>query len=204
MHAISEPVDWLGTHPCLPKILSQPLCAFLPLQLRLWCDCPFWREDGMCHSRDCSVGECTDEEVPGPLKLRSSSLPARSTAGVSASEKTEGDASTTFSAVDLTVDHSAFRSWVEEDNPWTHDNEANNGWFMPLLQTSQGEQLRENSSTSYVQANCTVPVAPVPVRGNSACASLLGRQTPSMHAPEYVRPLRCLSSWRWLQRRAPM
>lgn len=103
------------------------LCAFLLLQLRLWCDCPFWREDGMCHSRDCSVGECTDEEVPGPLKIGHSPLPAGGTTGESDFNHDVSDVSTTFSALDLTVDRSAFRSWVEEDNPWTHDNEANSG-----------------------------------------------------------------------------
>lgn len=37
-------------------------------QVNLWCECPFWPDDGMCMLRDCSVCECEDEEVPAPWK----------------------------------------------------------------------------------------------------------------------------------------
>ncbi len=34
------------------------------LQVTLYCDCPFWPDDGMCAMRDCSVCECPPDEVP--------------------------------------------------------------------------------------------------------------------------------------------
>ncbi|CAN0436850.1 unnamed protein product, partial [Ectocarpus sp. 13 AM-2016] len=27
-------------------------------------ECPFWEEDGQCMMRDCSVCECSPEEIP--------------------------------------------------------------------------------------------------------------------------------------------
>jgi Endoplasmic Reticulum Oxidoreductin 1 (ERO1) len=33
-------------------------------QVTLYCDCPFWPDDGMCAMRDCSVCECPPDEVP--------------------------------------------------------------------------------------------------------------------------------------------
>ena len=41
-------------------------------QVALYCDCPFWPDDGMCMLRDCSVCECEDEEVPAPWKEQDS------------------------------------------------------------------------------------------------------------------------------------
>ena len=34
------------------------------VQVTLYCDCPFWPDDGMCAMRDCSVCECPPDEVP--------------------------------------------------------------------------------------------------------------------------------------------
>jgi len=37
-------------------------------------DCPFWEDDGLCMIRDCSVCECTPEEVPRPWLQQDESL----------------------------------------------------------------------------------------------------------------------------------
>ena len=63
--------------------------------MKLWCDCPFWPDDGMCSLRDCSVCECQ-----------------------------EGKHEAT---VDRTLDAKSFNGWVEIDNPWTNDDETDNG-----------------------------------------------------------------------------
>ena len=37
-------------------------------KVNLYCDCPFWPDDGMCMLRDCGVCECEPDEVPAPWK----------------------------------------------------------------------------------------------------------------------------------------
>ncbi|KAK4345248.1 hypothetical protein RND71_035424 [Anisodus tanguticus] len=98
---------------------SVPLLSYhvLRLQVKLWCDCPFWPDDGMCHLRDCSVCECPENEFPEPFKAQSH---RRSSSNlVCLEENTEG-------AVDRTIDSKAFKGWVEVDNPWTNDDETDN------------------------------------------------------------------------------
>ncbi|GJP51274.1 hypothetical protein CLOM_g10447 [Closterium sp. NIES-68] len=134
-----ETVDELNTQVLQPLLTQLVNTTFFKyFKARLWCDCPFWPDDGMCHSRDCSVGECRDDEVPAPLRCPSprppSLLPAdvdeprdadldsgadESGSGVAESAKAESAGS-----VDRTVDRSAFQAWVEADNPWTADDES--------------------------------------------------------------------------------
>jgi hypothetical protein len=87
------------------------------LQVRLWCDCPFWPEDGLCQLRDCSVCECPENEFPASFKgLGSDHLTCQE-------GKPQG-------IVDRTLDAQAFQGWTETDNPWTHDDETQNGKFL--------------------------------------------------------------------------
>ncbi|KAL2476502.1 Endoplasmic reticulum oxidoreductin-1 [Abeliophyllum distichum] len=104
-----ETVDSLNgavLHPLLQELV------------KLWCDCPFWPDDGMCKLRDCSVCECPENEFPElfkkPMKhgLPSDDLKCQ-----------EGKPQAT---VDRTLDSKAFRGWIEVDNPWTNDDETEN------------------------------------------------------------------------------
>ncbi|CAI7928705.1 unnamed protein product [Closterium sp. NIES-54] len=127
------------TAKSLPSYSIQPHCTpplRTPLsQVRLWCDCPFWPDDGMCHSRDCSVGECKDDEVPPALRCPSPPAPSLLPADVDEPRDADLDPSADESAsaesaagsVDRTVDRSAFQAWVEADNPWTSDDESDTG-----------------------------------------------------------------------------
>lgn len=100
------------------------LYFFLLYQAKLWCDCPFWPDDGMCRLRDCSVCECPKNEFPEPFRkpfhkgLSSEDL-------ICQEGKPEA-------AVDRTIDARVFRGWVDVDNPWTNDDETDNG-FISLL-----------------------------------------------------------------------
>ena len=51
-----------SVHPLLAELVSQPFFRYF--KVNLYCDCPFWPDDGMCMLRDCSVCECDDGEVP--------------------------------------------------------------------------------------------------------------------------------------------
>lgn len=53
-----HPASTCGSHPQFFKV-------------DLHCDCPFWPEDSMCTNRDCSVCECSDDEVPAPWRTES-------------------------------------------------------------------------------------------------------------------------------------
>lgn len=102
-------------------ILCNDWWRFVALwQVKLWCDCPFWPDDGMCRLRDCSVCECPDSEFPElfkkPMRLSLDDLICQ-----------EGKPQ---AAVDRTLDSKAFRGWTEIDNPWTNDDETDNG--LPL------------------------------------------------------------------------
>ncbi|KAK2968706.1 hypothetical protein RJ640_005893 [Escallonia rubra] len=88
-------------------------------QVKLWCDCPFWPDDGMCRLRDCSVCECPENEFPESFK-------APSKRGLLSDDLVcqEGKPQAT---VDRTLDTKAFTGWIEIDNPWTHEDETDNG-----------------------------------------------------------------------------
>lgn len=94
----------------------------------MWCDCPFWPDDGMCRLRDCSVCECPENEFPKTFR-ESSSLSHSSDDIVCQEGKPEA-------TVDRTIDTKAFRGWIVEDNPWTNDDETDTGasyYFSPFF-----------------------------------------------------------------------
>ncbi|KAG5515859.1 hypothetical protein RHGRI_036789 [Rhododendron griersonianum] len=115
-----ETVDHLNEEvldPLLQELVKTPFFRYF--KVKLWCDCPFWPDDGMCILRDCSVCECPEHEFPEPLK-RPSSLGLSSDDLVCREGKPEA-------AVDRTLDTKTFRGWIEIDNPWTNDDETDNG-----------------------------------------------------------------------------
>lgn len=76
----------------------------------------------MCHLRDCSVCECPENEFPEPFK-KPLSHQLSSKELVCQERKPEA-------AVVRTIDIKAFRGWTEVDNPWTADDETDNGSFL--------------------------------------------------------------------------
>ncbi|KAJ7947332.1 endoplasmic reticulum oxidoreductin-1-like [Quillaja saponaria] len=112
-----ETVDHLNNevlHPSLQEIVKTPFFRYF--KVKLWCDCPFWPDDGMCRLRDCSVCECPENEFPESFK-KPHRLPSDNL--VCQEGKPEA-------AVDRTVDTKAFRGWTVIDNPWTNDDETDN------------------------------------------------------------------------------
>ncbi|OMO65769.1 Endoplasmic reticulum oxidoreductin 1 [Corchorus olitorius] len=114
-----ETVDHINKevlHPLLQELVKTPFFRYF--KVKLWCDCPFWPDDGMCRLRDCSVCECPESEFPESFKkpyhrgLPSDDLKCQ-----------EGKPE---AAVDRTLDSKAFRGWTETDNPWTNDDETDN------------------------------------------------------------------------------
>ncbi|XP_062015926.1 endoplasmic reticulum oxidoreductin-1-like isoform X2 [Rosa rugosa] len=103
-------------HPLLQEIVKTPFFRYF--KAKLWCDCPFWTEDGMCLLHDCSICECPENEFPEPFKRPfHRGLPSDSL--VCQDDKLQG-------SVDRTLDSRAFRGWIETDNPWTNDDETDN------------------------------------------------------------------------------
>ncbi|KAG5590537.1 hypothetical protein H5410_041051, partial [Solanum commersonii] len=88
-------------HPLLQELVKTPFFRYF--KVKLWCDCPFWIDDGKCHLRDCSAQS---------HQYSSSNL-------VCLEENPEG-------TVDCTIDSKTFKGWVEVDNPWTNDDETDN------------------------------------------------------------------------------
>ncbi|XP_022146611.1 endoplasmic reticulum oxidoreductin-1-like [Momordica charantia] len=112
-----ETVDRLNEevmHPALQELVKTPFFRYF--KVKLWCDCPFWPDDGMCRLRDCSVCECPDNEFPELFKkppiLSSEAFVCQ-----------EGKPQAT---VDRTLDRKAFKGWTEIDNPWTNEDETDN------------------------------------------------------------------------------
>ncbi|VFQ61891.1 unnamed protein product [Cuscuta campestris] len=70
----------------------------------------------MCKLRDCSVCECPESEFPEPFKKHA--LPF---------DDLKCQEGKPQAAVDRTLDSKAFRGWMEVDNPWTQDDETDNG-----------------------------------------------------------------------------
>lgn len=114
-----ETVDSLNgavLHPLLQDLVTTPFFRYF--KVKLWCDCPFWPDDGMCKLRDCSVCECPENEFPEPFKRPLQyALP---------SDDLKCQEGKPQAAVDRTLDSKAFRGWIEVDNPWTHDDETDN------------------------------------------------------------------------------
>lgn len=122
-------------HPLLQELVTTPFFRYF--KVKLWCDCPFWPDDGMCRLRDCSVCECPENEFPEIFKkplhrgLPSDDLVCQ-----------EGKPEAT---VDRTLDTRAFRGWMEVDNPWTNDDETDNSEM-----TYVNLQLNPERYTGYV------------------------------------------------------
>ncbi|XP_077252258.1 endoplasmic reticulum oxidoreductin-1-like [Tasmannia lanceolata] len=95
-------------HPILQELVTTPFFRYF--KVKLWCDCEFFPDDGMCRLRDCSVCECPENEFPEPFKKPSGKC-------------LEGKPEAT---VDRTLDSKVFRGWIETDNPWTYDDETDN------------------------------------------------------------------------------
>ncbi|KAG4946842.1 hypothetical protein JHK87_042849 [Glycine soja] len=108
-HAVADEAT-KDEHHAVPAISSY-------LLVKLWCDCPFWPDDGMCRLRDCSVCECPENEFPESFKKPDRRLSM--TDLVCQEGKPQA-------AVDRTLDSKAFRGWTEIDNPWTNDDETDN------------------------------------------------------------------------------
>ncbi|KAI7737085.1 hypothetical protein M8C21_027315 [Ambrosia artemisiifolia] len=104
-------------HPLLQELVKTPFFRYF--KVKLWCDCPFWPDDGMCRMRDCSVCECPEHEFPESFKKPLLHILPKDDPVCQ-----EGKPEAT---VDRTLDARSFRGWVEVDNPWTHDDETDNG-----------------------------------------------------------------------------
>ncbi|KAJ4793534.1 Endoplasmic reticulum oxidoreductin-1 [Rhynchospora pubera] len=102
-------------HPILQQLVKTPFFRYF--KVKLWCDCPFWPDDGMCRLRDCSVCECPDNEFPELFKR-----PSR----VRSADDMVCQEGKPQAAVDRTLDSNAFSGWIEVDNPWTYDDETDN------------------------------------------------------------------------------
>lgn len=114
-----ETVDSLNgaeLHPLLQELVTTPFFRYF--KVKLWCDCPFWPDDGMCKLRDCSVCECPENEFPELFKR-----PMKHSLSSDDLKCQEGKPQ---AAVDRTLDSKAFRGWIEVDNPWTNDDETEN------------------------------------------------------------------------------
>ncbi|CAN6439431.1 unnamed protein product [Victoria cruziana] len=113
-----ETVDTLNSevlHPILQELVKTSFFRYF--KAKLWCDCPYWPDDGMCRLRDCSVCECPDNEFPETFK---GSFQRLSRDDLICQEGRPQ------AAVDRTLDSKAFRGWKEIDNPWTYDDETDN------------------------------------------------------------------------------
>ncbi|XP_077249558.1 endoplasmic reticulum oxidoreductin-1-like [Tasmannia lanceolata] len=113
-----ETVDTLNKevlHTILQQLVKTPFFRYF--KVKLWCDCQFFPDDGMCRLRDCSVCECPENEFPEPFKNPSNKLSADDLMCQ------EGKPAAT---VDRTLDNKVFRGWIETDNPWTFDDETDN------------------------------------------------------------------------------
>lgn len=104
-------------YPLLQDLVTTPFFRYF--KVKLWCDCPFWPDDGMCRLRDCSVCECPENEFPEPFKRPPLHGLAKDDL-ICQEGKPEA-------AVDRTLDAKAFRGWAVVDNPWTNDDETDNG-----------------------------------------------------------------------------
>ncbi|XP_024968232.1 endoplasmic reticulum oxidoreductin-1-like isoform X1 [Cynara cardunculus var. scolymus] len=112
-----DDVNGAVLHILLQELVATPFFRYF--KVKLWCDCPFWPDDGMCRLRDCSVCECPDHEFPESFKKPSLHILPKDDPVCQ-----EGKPEAT---VDRTLDAKSFRGWVEIDNPWTHDDETDNG-----------------------------------------------------------------------------
>ncbi|KAK9810482.1 hypothetical protein WJX72_011392 [[Myrmecia] bisecta] len=57
-----EKVNRDSLNPVLSQLVKLPFFRYF--KVNLFCECPFWPDDGMCMLRDCSVCECEEAEIP--------------------------------------------------------------------------------------------------------------------------------------------
>ncbi|KAK9916428.1 hypothetical protein WJX75_002458 [Coccomyxa subellipsoidea] len=116
-YAAVERVNREAVLPVLRDLVRQPFFRYF--KVSLYCDCPFWPDDGMCVLRDCSVCPCEDHEVPAPWKAADSGQTCEG------SPRLEAE-----SAVDRRVDAStkehlvSIRGWRGFNNPWMLEDEG--------------------------------------------------------------------------------
>eukprot|EP00261_Vitis_vinifera_P034594 XP_019075837.1 PREDICTED: endoplasmic reticulum oxidoreductin-1 isoform X3 [Vitis vinifera] len=84
-------------------------------EAKLWCDCPFWLDD----LRDSCVCECLESEFPESFQK-----PFNHDFSSKDLINQEGKPQ---AVVNHTLDAKAFKGWVEVNNPWTNDDETDNG-----------------------------------------------------------------------------
>lgn len=101
--------------PLLQRLVRTPFFRYF--KVKLWCDCLFWPDDGMCKLRDCSVCECPEDEFPESFK-GTSTIRRLSPDNLMCQE---GKPQAT---VDRTLDQKVFQGWISRDNPWTLDDET--------------------------------------------------------------------------------
>nr|XP_018676661.1 PREDICTED: endoplasmic reticulum oxidoreductin-1-like isoform X2 [Musa acuminata subsp. malaccensis] len=110
-------------HPILQDLVKTPFFRYF--KVKLWCDCPFWPDDGMCYLRDCTVCECPESEFPEPFKKSSRLFSADDV--ICQEGKPQA-------AVDRTLDDTIFKGWIQIDNPWTYDDETDDAMTYVNLQ----------------------------------------------------------------------
>ena len=89
----------------------------------MWCDCPFWLDD----LRDSCVCECLESEFPESFQK-----PFNHDFSSKDLINQEGKPQ---AVVNHTLDAKAFKGWVEVNNPWTNDDETDNGGFFLVNNT---------------------------------------------------------------------
>ncbi|WJZ80854.1 hypothetical protein VitviT2T_000731 [Vitis vinifera] len=92
-------------------------------EAKLWCDCPFWLDD----LRDSCVCECLESEFPESFQK-----PFNHDFSSKDLINQEGKPQ---AVVNHTLDAKAFKGWVEVNNPWTNDDETDNGGFFLVNNT---------------------------------------------------------------------
>lgn len=103
-------------HPLLQRLVKTPFFRYF--KVKLWCDCPFWPDDGMCRLRDCSVCECPEDEFPETFKEQQQK-------GRLSTDDLMCQEGKPQATVDRTLDQKASLRWmVGRDNPWTSDDET--------------------------------------------------------------------------------
>lgn len=107
-YAAVERVNRDELSPILDHLVKTPFFRYFKVDL--YCDCPFWPEDGMCSLRDCSVCECEQEEIPKPWREAEAVDSCESTAKESVVDRT---LQPQMKARLLSV-----RDWRGFKNPW--------------------------------------------------------------------------------------
>ncbi|KAL7142488.1 hypothetical protein ABFS83_08G126300 [Erythranthe nasuta] len=107
-------INLVVLHPLLEQIVKHPFFRYF--KVKLWCDCPFWPDDGMCRLRDCSVCECPENEFPETFR--------KPYGNVLSSDNLVCQEGKPQATVDRTIDAKSFKGWIEVDNPWTNDDET--------------------------------------------------------------------------------